>query len=295
MLAVVPVIGAVKYSDDLGALGKNALKGLRKGMDNFKGAFKRAGNFLDGMSSGFRAAWKNKDEALKSLKKTMGDSRKKLNEFFAGRFNGGSNSLFADNITDILKKESLTLDEFNELRLREVSTLSDAEKAILKAIRESVPMPDANTLMQKVIPASNIAKYMDGTYTQVGGFVTRADDVKQLKNYDDIYNSLRLDYPDTAYNIASDDSLAIIRYTTSEPSKIDITFSSEFGGVATGEAPFTGNGFTKATNGQIIPEFKCSSLTKINDGAQLIEIGKDGTETVIAIYDVDFGRFIPVD
>ena len=51
----------------------------------------------------------------------------------------------------------------------------------------------------------------------------------------------------------------------------------------------------KATNGQIIPEFKCSSLIKIDDGAQLIEIGKDGTETVIAIFDVDFGRFISVD
>ncbi len=208
---------------------------------------------------------------------------------------GGLKTAFVDNITDILKKEGLTLDEFNALRVRDVSTLTDAEIATLKAIRESVPMPDTDTLMQKVIPAGDIEKYMDGTYTQVGGFVTRAEDVMQLKNYDDIYNSLRLDYPNTAYDIISDDSLAVIRYTTSEPSKFDIPFSSEFGGVATGEAPFTGNGFTKATNGQIIPEYKCSSLTKIDDGAQLIEIGKDGTETVIAIYDVDFGRFIPID
>lgn len=90
VLAVVPVIGAVKYVDDLGALGKNALKGMSKGVDKFKGAFKRAGNFLDGMSSGFRVALKNKDEALKSLKKTMEDGKKKLNEFLNGRFKSGS-------------------------------------------------------------------------------------------------------------------------------------------------------------------------------------------------------------
>lgn len=33
----------------------------------------------------------------------------------------------------------------------------------------------------------------------------------------------------------------------------------------------------------------------MNDGAQLIEAGKDGTETVLAIYNVDFDRFIPVE
>lgn len=93
VLAVVPVIGAVKYVDDLGALGKNALKGMSKGVDKFKGAFKRAGNFLDGMTSGFRVALKNKDEALKSLKKTMEDGKKKLNEFLNGRFKSGSKTI----------------------------------------------------------------------------------------------------------------------------------------------------------------------------------------------------------
>lgn len=60
-------------------------------------------------------------------------------------------------------------------------------------------------------------------------------------------------------------------------------------------SPFTGNGFTKATNGQIIPEYKMFDFVKIEDGAQIIEIGKDGKETLKAIYDVDFGRFIPIE
>lgn len=69
----------------------------------------------------------------------------------------------------------------------------------------------------------------------------------------------------------------------------------EVGGTAIGKPPFTGNGFTKTTNGQVIPEYKCFAFIKVNDGAQLIEAGKDGTETVLAIYNVDFDRFIPVE
>ena len=58
-------------------------------------------------------------------------------------------------------------------------------------IRESVPMPDTNTMMQKVIPASDIEKYLDGTYTQVGGYVTRLEDISHLSTYGEIYDSLR--------------------------------------------------------------------------------------------------------
>lgn len=136
---------------------------------------------------------------------------------------------------------------------------------------------------------------MDGTYTQVGGFVTRADDVMQLNTYDEVYNSLRLDYPNTAYNPIADDSLAVIRYKTSEVSKIEIPYSLEMGGTTTGAPPFTGNGFTKAINGQIIPEYRCSGYLEIEDGAQLIEISKDGTETLKAVYSGLQGKFVSVD
>ena len=44
-----------------------------------------------------------------------------------------------------------------------------------------------------------------------------------------------------------------------------------------------------------IPEYKMSDFARIEDGAQLIEIGKDGKETLKAIYDVDFGRFVPIE
>ena len=242
--------------------------------------------------SGNKLLYKNAD-GIEIGSKTLSDAEvKKIGDVL----DETTKSSFANkNLGEVLKQQGLTLEEFNKLRLTDVSQLTNDEKALLKMIRESIPMPDSNTLMQKVIPASDVQKYLDGTYTQIGGFVTRAEDVTQLKTYDDIYNSLRLDYPDTAYDIVSDDTLAVIRYNTNETSKIQIPYSSEMGGVTTGADPFTGNGFTKATNGQIIPEYKMSDFARIEDGAQLIEIGKDGKETLKAIYDVDFGRFVPIE
>lgn len=242
--------------------------------------------------SGNKLLFKNAD-GIEIGSKTLSDAEvKKIGD----ALDETTNSSFANkNLGEVLKQQGLTLEEFNKLRLTDVSQLTNDEKALLKMIRESIPMPDSNTLMQKVIPASDVQKYLDGTYTQIGGFVTRAEDVTQLKTYDDIYNSLRLDYPDTAYDIVSDDTLAVIRYNTNETPKIQIPYSSEMGGVTTGADPFTGNGFTKATNGQIIPEYKMSDFARIEDGAQLIEIGKDGKETLKAIYDVDFGRFVPIE
>lgn len=242
--------------------------------------------------SGNKLLFKNAD-GIEIGAKTLSDAEvKKIGDVL----DETTNSSFANkNLGEVLKQQGLTLEEFNKLRLTDVSQLTNDEKALLKMIRESIPMPDSNTLMQKVIPASDVQKYLDGTYTQIGGLVTRAEDVTQLKTYDDIYNSLRLDYPDTAYDIVSDDTLAVIRYNTNETSKIQIPYSSEMGGVTTGADPFTGNGFTKATNGQIIPEYKMSDFARIEDGAQLIEIGKDGKETLKAIYDVDFGRFVPIE
>ena len=73
----------------------------------------------------------------------------------------------------------------------------------------------------------------------------------------------------------------------------------KYAGFARGDvnepSPFTGNGFTKVINGEIIPEYKCAGYIEIQDGAQLIEIDKDGTETLLAIYDADVGKFVPVD
>ena len=128
------------------------------------------------------------DEAVDSLKKGMTPDEIRLSQ--DGRY-----SAFISNLDGILEQNGITLNEFNSLRLQDAADLTDTQKNTLKSIRESVPMPDEDTLMQKVIPASDIEKYINGTYTQVGGYVTRAVDVAQLSTYDDFYSSLLQDYP----------------------------------------------------------------------------------------------------
>lgn len=71
-------------------------------------------------------------------------------------------------------------------------------------------------------------------------------------------------------------------------------YDVEMGGTETGGYPFTGNGFTKVMNGQVISEYKCNGYLKAEDGAELIEIYKDGTEKLRAIYSKSNRKFIPV-
>ena len=195
-------------------------------------------------------------------------------------------------IADIITENGLTVNKFNELRVKDTSLLTETEKLSRKSIRDSIAMPDNTTKMQKVIPNSDINKYLDGSYTQVGGYITKYDDVSTLTKYDDIYESLRLDYPGTAYKVDSDSCLAVIRFKTPDAEKIEIPYGVDFGGTITDAPPFTGNGFTKAMNDKVIPEFKCNSFLDIYEGAELCKIDKNGIETLIAVFNEIDGRFV---
>ena len=72
---------------------------------------------------------------------------------------GGDGSGFVSNIDTVLRKQNLTIDEFNTLRLKSVSELSPDEIAKMKAIRDSVPKIKSSTVIKKTIPASDIEKY----------------------------------------------------------------------------------------------------------------------------------------
>ena len=62
---------------------------------------------------------------------------------------------------------------------------------------------------------------------------------------------MRLDYPGSAYQPMADESIGVTWYTTDEASKISIPYGTEMSGTITDASPFTGNGFTKAINGEI--------------------------------------------
>ena len=65
------------------------------------------------------------------------------------------------------------------------------------------------------------------------------------------------------------------------------------GAVSSMTPPFTGNGFTSATNGQIIPEFYSDGVS-LNNGAQMLEITSDGKEILKAVYNEDLKKFVSV-
>lgn len=76
---------------------------------------------------------------------------------------------------------------------------------------------------------------------------------------------------------------------------MSIPYGADMGGSAAGKFPFTGNGFTRAVNGEIIPEYECKMATNISDGAELWEISKDGTGILRAVYNKIDNMFVPVN
>ena len=200
-----------------------------------------------------------------------------------------TNSSFANkNLGEVLKQQGLTLEEFNKLRLTDVKDLTKEQIAQMKAIREAVPKIDANTYIQKTIPASDIDKYIgeDGWAT-IGGYVARYDDVSHIKGYDNVVESSRLDYV-TGDGVRpypeGGDTYGYIKFKTKRTNKIEIPYGKVFGGTNVDGPPCTLNGFTGARNGAIVPEWELSVRVKPNKGAELHKVINE-KDTVVAIFD----------
>ena len=236
--------------------------------------------------SGNKLLFKNAD-GIEIGAKTLSDAEvKKIGDVL----DETTNSSFANkNLGEVLKQQGLTLEEFNKLRLTDVKDLTKEQIAQMKAIREAVPKIDANTYIQKTIPASDIDKYIgeDG-WSTIGGYVARYDDVSHIKGYDNVVESSRLDYV-TGDGVRpypeGGDTYAYIKFKTTDAEKIKAPHGEIFGGTNTDGPPCTLNGFTGARNGQIIPEWSLSGeYVKPKKGAELHKV-VNGKDTVVAIFD----------
>jgi len=207
---------------------------------------------------------------------------------------------FSDNIGNLVSQQGMSLGNFKELASKSATNLSTLEpENLLKIniIRNNIPMPDVNTIMQKVIPKGDIAKYTSGQYTQVGGFVSTARDAKHLNSYSDIYLGMRLDYQASngSYPFSlNDGSCGVIRYKTQGTGSMTIPLSPANGGDEIANMPFTGHGFTSAENGMLgVPEWKSPYLTPQN-GAELWEVYDNGTEVLRAVFSLTENKFIAI-
>ena len=235
--------------------------------------------------SGNKLLFKNAD-GIEIGAKTLSDAEvKKIGDVL----DETTNSSFANkNLGEVLKQQGLTLEEFNKLRLTDVKDLTKEQIAQMKAIREAVPKIDANTYIQKTIPASDIDKYIgeDG-WSTIGGYVARYDDVSHIKGYNNVVESSRLDYV-TGDGVRpypeGGDTYGYIKFKTKRTNKIEIPYGKVFGGTNVDGPPCTLNGFTGARNGAIVPEWELSVRVKPNKGAELHKVINE-KDTVVAIFD----------
>jgi hypothetical protein len=203
---------------------------------------------------------------------------------------------FADNIASLASQQGISLNDFKLLQQKryEINIMTPIEKAHIDAIRDAIPIPNGNTILQKVFPKADIQKYLTGPnpYNQIGGFVSTAQDSKHLNTFDDIYHGMRLDYT-TNNGIQpfklSDGSCGVIRYKTANPNLTVPKLPTE-----TGALPYTGNGFTGGNNGRLgVPEWK-SPYNTPNDGAELWEVFSNGDEVLKAKFSTTLNKFILV-
>lgn len=197
-----------------------------------------------------------------------------------------------------LLPDGLTLEEFNRLRQLPAHQLTDDEVLQLMMVRDRVPPPTSETMMQKVIYPDHVDKYMSGEYDSIRGYVTRAEDVADLRDSYQLYEGLRLDYDGNPFNQGRDPVYAI-RFQTNDVDLLHSPYgatSQEAGLRLTGQPtvggrPFTGTGFT-ASQVHAVPEFRAAGPLEIIGGAELVRFSPNGTEKVIAVYQRGSG-FIP--
>jgi hypothetical protein len=194
---------------------------------------------------------------------------------------------YIDRIGDLVKKEGLTMDDFQYMIMKRVDALTDEEKVHLANIRNALPRPDANTIMQKVLKETDYRIYMnDGYGGSVQGFVTMAADTKQFNTASDYYNGLRLDYKGQM----AAESYPVLRFKSKRASEAIIPRDSELG---TNEYPFTGTGFTSGKKEHLgVPEWKLKPSNPkepidMEEGAEIWRVYNDGTEKLIARYGKD--------
>ena len=193
---------------------------------------------------------------------------------------------FIDLLPNLLIKEGLTMDDFQYMLQKSVKALTESEKAKLARIRNAMPKPDANTLMQKVIPADEIEQYVNGSYSKARGSVSVASDAKHLKSFEDYYYGLRLDYEKTKFHL-SKNSCGVIRFKSEDaPQKLVIPTSEDM------DYPFTAHGFTSGNNRRLgVPEWKLVKEAEFKVGAEIWEVFIDGTEKLRAVFDgIKFNR-----
>ena len=143
-------------------------------------------------------------------------------------------------------------------------------------IREKFTI-NKNTLLRRYIKPEDVEKYVSGEYDAVRGCISREGDCNDVGDFEDIFETFRLDYDNIPYR-STDKSYWKIEFKSIQDDlkkiNLDNTYGKEFGGLNEDINPCTRNGFTGAKNGKVIPEWNLKEgigydkalITKIENG-----------------------------
>ncbi|MEZ0341540.1 hypothetical protein ACAG25_16330 [Mycobacterium sp. pV006] len=197
-----------------------------------------------------------------------------------------------------LAAHGVSKSEFIDLINKPIDTLTPEERQLINAVRDELPAPTRDTVMQKVIPPGFFDA--DGNFVQsraddylmgsgidperVRGSVTVAGDTSHLSTPAGLHDALRLDYSDSHFG-RHDPGTHLIRFQADEEgASYTVPRNSNMGGDGAFDAwedPFTGNGFTKSGD-DVIPEYIADQIT-MREGAEMWEVLDDGTQRLVAV------------
>lgn len=212
-------------------------------------------------------------------------------------------SVYMEKLESVANKYGMSLDEYKQIVLRNIedkNNLPSPEQVkTAKLIRDEILGElDKNIEFRKIIDQASLLEYLSGERNTVGGFIARNMDSGVLTEYNEMFNSMRLDYPGTTYLPEEDNFIAYIVFKVKNKeqlSKIEIPYSPLFEGTDVFDKnPCSGTGILNAKNGMIIPEFKGKYQQPIEfaDGAEIHILSRNGCDTVIAEYSSRKKKFV---
>ncbi|MBZ5734430.1 hypothetical protein K8Z61_07965 [Nocardioides sp. TRM66260-LWL] len=214
-------------------------------------------------------------------------------------------------VDGVLASRGLTRAGFADLVGTPAKDLTAAQRELISTVRAEMPAFDGDTVFQKVLsqPSFDASGRLrpggaesyggglapDFDVTQIRGSISLADDTAHLGTPAAIHDGLRLDYSGTPFT-RGDDSVHLIRFQRDPASagEVVVPSNSHFGGSSDFDGwtdPFTGNGFTKATD-DVIPELYARGVG-MRDGAEMWEVTSTGTQRLVAVLG-DGGQWVGV-
>jgi hypothetical protein len=167
--------------------------------------------------------------------------------------------------------------------------LTPSERAVLHEIRDRIPPPAHDEVVQKVIRPDQVDTYLNnvvnGDYgpSTIGGSVTRNIDTAHLDTPRGLYEGLRLDDDGSPFR-ADMDAMHVIRFVPRRPDFVVPRNSTmgESDRFDEWDWPLTGNGFTSALD-DVIPESQTDNTLIMDNGAQMWELTPSGDQRLVAV------------